>query len=328
MFGARVAPRFCHSSEMLIAEISDGKTTMKKVIPTIEPGLAGRLDTLQNMNVDTLVCGGMEREFLDSMSEAGIRVIDNVAGEAGQVLSRFIAGSLLPWHGYSNKSVERIDEASHRNNAREIQAHAVDERAVTGEASGFDCTACQGQECLIGKDCAGIARLSLQQAASTTVSQEIRMGAYVSSDCLGIMCRMEEFIEYCTGMEYSTIGLAFCVDLMKESRILVDLLRRKFKVVAVGCKVGAVDKTDLNLPRMTSSAFEPACNPVGQAMILKKNNCDIAVSVGLCMGADVVFQRNLSVPHTCLIVKDKLLANNPSAALFSKFHVRNIIGGL
>ncbi|MEW5946171.1 MAG: DUF1847 domain-containing protein [bacterium] len=328
LFGTRVAPRCRHSNETLFARISGGKVVTKKVVPTIESSVRQRVEMLLEMGVDTFVCGGIERDFFESVSDAGIQVIDNVAGEAGHVLSKLSSGALKPWHGYgrTENDVKPDRTAQHRNIVQ--QQRIFSELETPGAANGaslFDCTRCESQECLLGKDCVGIRNESMRLTRKEEVHRETRISAYVSSDCLGAMCRIEELIEYLAGMEYGTVGIAFCVDLLREARVLSALLGRKFDVVAVSCKVGGIEKSDLGLPRMTSSSFEPACNPVGQALVLKEHKCEIAVCAGLCTGVDITLQKNLSIPVTGLIVKDRLLANNPSAALFSHYHVRNIM---
>lgn len=55
-----------------------------------------------------------------------------------------------------------------------------------------------------------------------------------------------------------------------------------------------------------------------QARILNDAGCDLNVIVGLCVGHDTLFMRHAEAPVTYLVVKDRVLAHNPAAALYTK----------
>ena len=54
-----------------------------------------------------------------------------------------------------------------------------------------------------------------------------------------------------------------------------------------------------------------------QARILNREGTDLNVIVGLCVGHDTLFIKHSEAPVTCLIVKDRVLAHNPAAALYA-----------
>ena len=56
--------------------------------------------------------------------------------------------------------------------------------------------------------------------------------------------------------------------------------------------------------------------PRGQAELLVKAGCQLAVILGLCVGHDTLFIRHCSIPCTVLAVKDRVLAHNPIGALY------------
>lgn len=328
LFGTRVAPRFRHATEILLAHIVSGRVVMKKVVPTMEMGMTQRLNFLADREVDTLVCGGLDPSFLESAVDMGIRVVNNVAGEAGEVLNELAAGTLESWRGYACNGKPGETAAAHAQPRLVHQDNLMDLLERDGpQPDGLpDCTRCTALGCLRGEDCLGIRTESLQLVRRDPMQRHTEMAGYVNTDAIGAMSRVEEMLRFCEGMEYDTIGLAFCADLAREARILAALLRRRFRVAAVSCKVGGLDKSDCRLPRGSNSSFEPACNPMGQALVMHQQKCDFVVSMGLCMGFDVVLHQALKPPCTSLIVKDRVLANNPSAALFSQFHLRNIVG--
>ena len=58
--------------------------------------------------------------------------------------------------------------------------------------------------------------------------------------------RVEEIMDFAKKINAKKIGIATCVGLLKESRILADILRRHgFEVYGVGCKAGTQKKTSV-----------------------------------------------------------------------------------
>ncbi len=66
--------------------------------------------------------------------------------------------------------------------------------------------------------------------------------------------------------------------------------------------------------------FEAGCNPIVQAEILKSEDTDLNIIVGLCVGHDIQFTSNSAAPVTTLIVKDRLTGHNPFSTLYSGYH--------
>ena len=101
----------------------------------------------------------------------------------------------------------------------------------------------------------------------------------------GIMTRIpriEETVEFARKCGYTRIGIAFCVGLKEEARMVASIFENKgFEVVSVNCKVGRVPKEEIGLEGrekiMGPDLMEPMCNPVAQAEILnaEKGGCQI-----------------------------------------------------
>jgi len=53
------------------------------------------------------------------------------------------------------------------------------------------------------------------------------------------------------------------------------------------------------------------CNPSGQADYLKVNNTELNISMGLCIGHDMIFNQKSNVAVTTLVVKDRVNNHNP-----------------
>ncbi len=75
-----------------------------------------------------------------------------------------------------------------------------------------------------------------------------------------------------------------------------------------------------------SSTQQVHCNPFAQARILNEAKTDFNILMGLCMGSDVIVTQQSLAPTSVLVVKDRLLANNPVAAVHSRYVLQNILG--
>ncbi|SNR70567.1 DUF1847 domain-containing protein [Desulfurobacterium atlanticum] len=139
------------------------------------------------------------------------------------------------------------------------------------------------------------------------------------------MTRIEEIVEFSKRMGYKRIGIAFCIGLFDEAKIVADIFSKKgFEVFSAVCKLGSVDKDIFNLPKLQDGK-EAICNPVKQAEVLNKKKTDLNIIIGLCVGHDILFQKYSEAPSTVLIVKDRVLAHNPVGALHTPYHLRRIL---
>ena len=137
------------------------------------------------------------------------------------------------------------------------------------------------------------------------------------------LTRVEEVMVFARRIGARKIGIATCMGLIDEAQAFARILRAKgFEdVCAVACKVGAVAKERAGIAddvKVHPGCFEPTCNPIMQARILNEAGCDLNVIVGLCVGHDTLFMKHAEAPVTYLVVKDRVLAHNPAAALYTK----------
>ncbi|MGG7178491.1 DUF1847 domain-containing protein [Clostridium paraputrificum] len=129
----------------------------------------------------------------------------------------------------------------------------------------------------------------------------------------GDKTRIEETIEFLKQCNYTYIGLAFCIGLSYEAKIVSKILQHHgFSVESIICKNGAFSKESIGI----YDSDVPMCNPIGQALFLndKKTHCNILL--GLCVGHDSLFFKYSEAPVTVLAVKDRVLAHNPLAAIY------------
>jgi len=134
--------------------------------------------------------------------------------------------------------------------------------------------------------------------------------------------RVEDTIAFAKLMGYRKIGIATCIGLLEETNRLAAILTAQgFTPVSVCCKTGSIDKLELGLEekdKVRPSTFEPACNPVAQAMLMNRVQTDMNVIVGLCVGHDMLFVKYSDAPVTTLVVKDRVTGHNPVSVLYGQ----------
>ena len=137
----------------------------------------------------------------------------------------------------------------------------------------------------------------------------------------GRLTRVEETLEYARHRGFKKLGVAFCVGLAQEAELFTNILINEgFEVAAACCMCGALSSDDVNLPeedKIVPQGRQPMCNPVGQAEVLGAAGVELNVLIGLCVGDDTLFIKHSEAPVTVLAVKDRVLAHNPLAALYT-----------
>lgn len=130
--------------------------------------------------------------------------------------------------------------------------------------------------------------------------------------------RLEETVEFAKRMGAKKIGIATCVGLIRETRMLTKILRHHgFEVYAAACKVGAQPKTSVGIREECNACGVNMCNPVLQAKLLNEAKTDLNIVVGLCVGHDALFYKYVEGLTTTLVVKDRVTGHNPVAAIYN-----------
>ena len=120
--------------------------------------------------------------------------------------------------------------------------------------------------------------------------------------------RIEELKLYASNSGFKRIGIAHCIGMTREAQQLKERLSDQFEVYTVDCKYGKIPASEM-LNDETERGT--TCNPAGQAAFLAENNTELNVSLGLCMGHDIMFNMKSKVPTTTLVVKDREHKHNP-----------------
>ena len=126
--------------------------------------------------------------------------------------------------------------------------------------------------------------------------------------------RLEEIMDFAKECGYKNIGLAFCLGLVDESKMLSKVLTYNgFQVNSIICKNGNVPKDFIDVKEAGKSIM---CNPIGQAKFLNEAKTELNILLGLCVGHDSLFIKYSEAPVTVFAVKDRVLGHNPLAVIY------------
>jgi uncharacterized metal-binding protein len=187
------------------------------------------------------------------------------------------------------------------------------------------CTSCKTKTCFSGK---GEYPPACPEQAKTVIASSEEAAdfcAHVKANQHNDVDRIHELIEYTRFKGYKKIGIAGCIGMHDEMRIITQVLRKEggLDVSTVMCKSGAVHKKTLDVPAKSRLTTETGhaigvigCNPVGQAMIFNHEKTDVNCVLGLCVGHDSIFMKHSDAPVISLIVKDRANAHNPASVLY------------
>lgn len=182
----------------------------------------------------------------------------------------------------------------------------------------MDCTLCNIKGCRSLSDC----------KAQKTDSKEVRdeyirienqgivqsAAKLVDNGRAGNLSRLDEIIDFIFLKNYKTVGVAYCYGMEIEASMLTQVLRSidGIRLVAVSCTTGALAQDAIN---EDSCIHNVSCNPIAQASQLKKDGVDFVITMGLCLGHDILFNRYNEADTTTFVVKDRVNNHNPILGL-------------
>lgn len=187
------------------------------------------------------------------------------------------------------------------------------------------CAKCTSHKCYLeGQNCTKISLEQVKEAYTEGCLEIMKVAACTEGRHYNNLTRLEETAEFCKLMGYKKIGLAFCIGLNQEAKLIEEYFAKFFEVYSVCCKVCGVDKANLELEQIKAGVRETMCNPIMQAQILKDKEVEFCVTIGLCVGHDALFTGACTAPTTCLVAKDRVLAHNPLGAVYSRYWRRKL----
>ena len=213
-------------------------------------------------------------------------------------------------------------------------------KPVTAKACGLSCSECAVRNCFrrgakypafcITERFADAAKRTKELYGSDGVDAKLaRAAAEIEGEYYGRLTRLEETIRFAQKLGVKKLGIAACVGLLDEASEYAKIVRSAgIRTRTVICKVGGIDKLEIGLAdnlKICPGCNESCCNPVLQARVLNEWGADLNVVFGLCVGHDAIFSRNSSAPAVVFMVKDRVLAHNPVAAIYtSHFYYKRV----
>ncbi len=182
----------------------------------------------------------------------------------------------------------------------------------------MQCASCKEKNCRTGQNCLGMKPAELEAVYDVQDRRLMTAAAKIVGRHYMQLSRLEESVKFAQELGCTTIGVAFCIGLADESKYIVQYFQKFFTVHSVCCKVCGVDKHQFSLEQK-DERFEAMCNPAIQAKLLNDAGTDLNFAVGLCVGHDMIFNRQSAAPVSTLVAKDRVLAHNPLGAIYAGY---------
>jgi predicted Fe-Mo cluster-binding NifX family protein len=96
VFGPRVSPRFDFAPGILLFTMENGKIIEREELSLIPWNPWQRVEKLKELQVQTLICGGIDGNSQKMLLQQRIQIIPWIAGEAEEALHAFLKGRLQP----------------------------------------------------------------------------------------------------------------------------------------------------------------------------------------------------------------------------------------
>lgn len=96
LFDMWVSPRFGFSPELWVVTVEDGRVINQTKLSMIGLTLLQWFNHISSLEIDTLICGGIDGFCQRQLEMMKISVISDVTGEADEVLKLFLKGELKP----------------------------------------------------------------------------------------------------------------------------------------------------------------------------------------------------------------------------------------
>lgn len=187
------------------------------------------------------------------------------------------------------------------------------------------CAHCTHHKCYLeGQNCT---RLTVDDVKEQYQEQDLAMmksAACTEGRHYMKMCRLEESVEFAKLLGVKKVGLAFCIGLEQEAKLIAAYFEKFFEVQSVCCKICGVAKENLELEQINPGKRETMCNPKIQAKVLSEAGTELNFTIGLCVGHDMLFTSASAAPVSCLVAKDRVLAHNPLGAVYSRYWRRKL----
>jgi len=181
----------------------------------------------------------------------------------------------------------------------------------------MDCTRCNTKTCRTTEQCQSQQfdnKLLISEYHLPDNQKIIQAAALlVDNGRAGTLSRLQEMIEFSKSMNFNRIGLAYCYGMERDAALIAGIFRESgFKTYPVSCTTGGFKQSEVN---HNSQIDKVSCNPLAQAEQINIQNVDFTITMGLCLGHDILFQKHIQSYTSTLLVKDRIHNHNPIEAL-------------
>ena len=90
----KVSPVLDTASRLMVVELKDEGPMSRFEIYLDERDLSRRCLRIQDLCVDTLICGAVTRHFSELLKASGIKLIQGISGQPEAVLNAYLDGTL------------------------------------------------------------------------------------------------------------------------------------------------------------------------------------------------------------------------------------------
>jgi uncharacterized metal-binding protein len=186
----------------------------------------------------------------------------------------------------------------------------------------MNCLNCRAKICQSASSC-GAEKFDISSTMTAYHADENQTVIQAAAELVddgraGTLSRIEEIIEFSQTMGYRKIGLAYCWGMTALAVTVRNIFSASgLATIGVSCTVGGFSQKEVNEESLLPGA---SCNPLNQAAQLNAEGVDLAVVIGLCMGHDILFNREFKGDITTLIVKDRPNSHNPLAGIEHYVH--------
>jgi uncharacterized metal-binding protein len=147
---------------------------------------------------------------------------------------------------------------------------------------------------------------------NTLYPESFRKIMQVNFECTSMSVnRIEEILNFARGMNFQRIGIAHCITFGREAQAVENYFSPFFKVFSVDCKYGRITADGI----LGSGGGRILCNPAGQADYLNRHHTELNISMGLCVGHDMIFSKASEGLVTNLFDKDFVTNSRPDLAV-------------
>jgi predicted Fe-Mo cluster-binding NifX family protein len=90
VFHTKISPRFDSTQEFLLLQIEKSDVIKRENLPTKNWPSSAKIKELVDLEIDTLICGGIDLESMQQLNFNGIKIYSWITGEIEDAVTRFL----------------------------------------------------------------------------------------------------------------------------------------------------------------------------------------------------------------------------------------------